>query len=188
MNIVDDRYDFRPAGTDKLLDSGFLDRDNILPLSHLERQACYFIFSEPAMICQNMFLATEAMGLGGWMHCWILSREIFEALGFKVISPHRTPVLANPIGLDGIFESYCPPYFRSMDAAVDAVLAPLLRPRSTPATPDRPPGPVPYPDLRRRASPVQSKSAKRASPAPRRSVITFMTPMAGFPAPSTRCT
>ena len=109
MNIVDDRYDFRPAGTDKLLDSGFLDRDNILPLSHLERQACYFIFSEPAMICQNMFLATEAMGLGGWMHCRILSREIFEALGFKVISPHRTPVLANPIGLDGIFESYCPP-------------------------------------------------------------------------------
>ena len=144
MNIVDDRFDFRPAGTEEWLDSGFLDRDNVLPLSHLERQACYFMFSEPAVICQNMFLATEAMGLGGWMHCGILSREIFEALGFKAITPQRVPALSNPIGRDGIFEAYCPPYFASMDAAVDAVLAPLLRPRSTPLTPDRPPGAVPY--------------------------------------------
>jgi hypothetical protein len=74
MNIVDDRFNFRPASTENWLNSGFLDRDNILPLSHLERQACYFMFSEPAIICQNMFLATEAMGLGGWMHCGILSR------------------------------------------------------------------------------------------------------------------
>ena len=144
MNIVDDRFDFRPAGTEKWLNSGFLDRDNILPLSHLERQACYFMFSEPAMICQNMFLATEAMGLGGWMHCGILSREIFEALGFTAIGSHKASALANPIGLDGIFEAYCPPFFSSMDAAVDAVLAPLLRARSTPATRDEPPGAVPY--------------------------------------------
>ena len=54
------------------------------------------------------------------------------------------PALANPIGLDGVFEAYCPPYFSSMDAAVDAVLAPLLRVRSTPATPGQPRGPVPY--------------------------------------------
>jgi len=144
MNIVDDRFDFRPAGTDKWLNNGFLDRDNILTLSHLERQACYFMFSEPAMICQNMFLATEAMGLGGWMHCGILSREIFEALGFTAIAPQRAPMLANPIGLDGIFEAYCPPYFSSTDAAVDAVLTPLVRARSTPATPGQPQGPVPY--------------------------------------------
>jgi len=144
MNIVDDRNGFRPAGTEEWLDSGFLDRNDILPLWHLERQACYFMFSEPAMICQNMFLATEAMGLGGWMHCGILSREIFAALGFRAIAPHGVPALANPIGLDGVFEAHCRPYFSSMDAAVDAVLAPLLRPRSTPATPDQPPGPAPY--------------------------------------------
>jgi hypothetical protein len=144
MNIVDDRFDCRPAGTDKWLDNGFLDRDHILPLSHLERQACYFMFSEPAIICQNMFLATEAIGLGGWMHCGIVSREIFEALGFGAIVPREVSALANPIGLDGIFEAYCPPYFSSMDAAVDSVLAPLLRARSTPAIPGQPPGPVPY--------------------------------------------
>jgi hypothetical protein len=35
MHIVDDRFDLRPAGTDKWVKSGFLDGDNILPLSHL---------------------------------------------------------------------------------------------------------------------------------------------------------
>jgi hypothetical protein len=127
MHIVDDRHGFRPAGTERWLESGFLDADNILPLSHLERQACYFMFSEPAAICQNMFLATEALGIGGWMHCGFLSREILAALGFTMVVPRATPVLANPVGLDGVFQAYCPPYFPTMDAAVDAVLAPMLR-------------------------------------------------------------
>src|SRR5260370_14833551 len=127
MHIVDDRHGFRPAGTERWVRSGFLDQDNVLPLSHLERQACYFMFSEPAAICQNMFLATEALGVGGWMHCGFLSRDVFKALGFATVIPRETPVLANPVGLDGIFQAYCPPYFPSMDAAVDAVLAPLSR-------------------------------------------------------------
>jgi hypothetical protein len=134
MNIVDDRFGFRSAGTGRWIDSGFLSPDNALTLTHLERQACYFMFSEPSAICQNMFLATEAMGLGGWMHCGILSREIFEALGFTVTEPSGGFGLPNPIGLDGLFQAYCPPYFDSMDAAVDAVLTPLLR---TPATAGR---------------------------------------------------
>jgi hypothetical protein len=135
MNIVDDRHGFRPAGTEKWIASGFLDEGAILPLSHLERQACYFMFSEPAMICQNMFLATEAMGIGGWMHCGFLSREVFEALGFRTIVPHGAPILAHPVGLDGVFQAYCPPYFASMNAAVDAVLTPMLRKHAASAGP-----------------------------------------------------
>jgi hypothetical protein len=144
MYIVDDRNGFRPAGTEKWAKNGFLDERNILPLSHLERQACYFMFSEPAVICQNMFLTTEAMGIGGWMHCGFLSREVFEALGFTITVPSETPVLANPVGLDGIFQAYCPPYFSSMDAAVDAVLIPLSRKSSGSPESAQPPGPVPY--------------------------------------------
>src|SRR6202012_1768302 len=97
---------------------GVLDAVRVLPLSILERQACYFIFSEPAAICQNMFLATEAIGLGGWMHCGILSREIFEALGFTIVEPQEKTGSPNPVGLDRVFQAYCPPYFESMDAAV----------------------------------------------------------------------
>jgi hypothetical protein len=142
MNIVDDRHGFRPAGTEPWLKSGFLDEDNVATLSELERQACYFMFSEPAVICQNMFLATEALGIGGWMHCGFLSRDIFKALGFRTVAPRGTPLLANPIGLDGVFQAYCPPYFPDMDGAVDAVLGPLSRQRAVPDTP--PPGDAPY--------------------------------------------
>ena len=133
--IVDDRHGFRPA-TEAWIKCGFLDEDNILALTHLERQACYFMFSEPAAICQNIFLATEAIGLGGWMHCGILSREIFEALGFAIVEPQAGAGLPNPAGLDRVFQAYCPPYFESMDAAVDTVLRPQLRERSTPSASD----------------------------------------------------
>jgi hypothetical protein len=135
IHIVDDRFGFRPAGTQQWVESGFLDPSTVMPLSLLERQACYFVFSEPAAICQNMFLATEAMGLGGWMHCGILAQGIFDTLGFTTIAPNAG--LPNPVGLDGVFQAYSPPWFDSMDAAVDAALAPLL-----PVEP--PSGPVPY--------------------------------------------
>ncbi len=127
MNVVDDRHGFRPAGTERWLKSGFLEPDKVLPLSVLERQACYFTFSEPAIICQNIFLASEALGLGGWMHCGYMSLEVLELLGFRTVAPQAPGMLANPIGLDGVFEACCPPYFPSMDAAVDAVLAPMSR-------------------------------------------------------------
>jgi len=126
-NIVDDRHGFRPAGTERWLGSGFLDEHNAVTLSHLERQACYYMFSEPAVICQNIFLATEALGIGGWMHCGFLSREVFAALGFRTVVPRGGPLLSHPVGLDGVFEAYCPPYFPSMDAAVDTLLVPFLR-------------------------------------------------------------
>src|SRR5215468_1781238 len=127
MSIVDDRHGFRPAGTERWLRDGFLNAEHVLPLSILERQACYYVFSEPAAICQNMFLATEALGLGGWKHCGFLSLEILPALGFSMVVPDATPALANPAGIDGVFEAYGPPYFPSMDAAVDAVLRPIAR-------------------------------------------------------------
>jgi hypothetical protein len=139
VNIVDDRHGFRPAGTDKWIRNGFLDKLNIMPLSHIERQACYYMFSEPAVICQNMFLATEALGIGGWMHCGFLSRDVFEALGFTTTVPGGQSVLSNPVGLDGVFQAFCPPYYPSMNAAVDTLLRPLLRNNSSAQ-----PGYVPY--------------------------------------------
>jgi hypothetical protein len=131
-NIVDDRHGFRPAGTERWLTRGLLDPHRTMPLSILERQACYYTFSEPAAICQNMLLATEALGLGGWKHCGFLSLEVLQRLGFRIITP-ALAVFGNPIGLDGVFEARCPPYYASMDAAVDSVLVPQLS-KENPAT------------------------------------------------------
>jgi len=123
MYVVDDRHGFRPAGTEPWAKRGFLDRKKLLPLSILERQACYFMFAEPALVCQNMFLATEALGVGGWMYCGFLSLEILKALGVRTATSTNSSSLENPVGLDGVLEGRCPPYFPNMDAAVDAVTA-----------------------------------------------------------------
>jgi hypothetical protein len=93
-------------------------------LSILERQACYFMFSEPATMCHNIFLATEAMGIGGWMHCGFLSLEVMQALGFRMVEG-AAGSYPNPVGCDGVLEGFCPPYHRDMDAAVDAALESL---------------------------------------------------------------
>ena len=136
LNIVDDRHGFRPAGTERWLKSGFLNAEQVLPLSILERQACYYVFSEPVSICQNMFLATEALGLGGWKHCGFLTLEILERMGFRIVPPQHAGTFGNPVGLDGMFEASCPPYHPTMDAAVDAVFS--RKPREiTAAVPHR---------------------------------------------------
>jgi hypothetical protein len=109
----------------------------MLPLSIVERQACYYTFSEPAAICQNMFLATEALGLGGWKHCGFLSLEILERMSFHIVAPSGASTFGNPVGLDGVFEATCPPYYPTMDAAVDAVFAP-------PSRGSKETGPVPH--------------------------------------------
>jgi hypothetical protein len=131
-NIVDDRQDFRCVGTEPWVKRGFLDPERRVPLSLLERQACYYTFSEPAAICQNMLLATEALGLGGWKHCGFLSLDILRRMGFRIVAAGPA-AFGNPIGFDGVVEARCPPYYASMDAAVDSVLAPQLL-RERPAT------------------------------------------------------
>jgi hypothetical protein len=85
------------------------------------------MFSEPAVICHNIFLATEAMGLGGWMHCGFLSFKVMQGLGFRMVGAADQGAGANPVGLDGVLEGFCPPYFPNMDAAVDAALAQISR-------------------------------------------------------------
>ena len=178
MNIIDDRHGFRPAGTEHWLKDGFLNAEQVLPLSILERQACYYVFSEPAAICQNMFLATEALGLGGWQHCGFLSLEIFERMGFRIVAGGTGSGFGNPIGLDGVFEASCPPDYPTMDAAVDAFFS---------RTPREATAPVPH-----RVSEEEHRggtvlSAPKGSPAPRRSATYIYDTTVAFPAPPMRC-
>jgi hypothetical protein len=161
LNVVDDRYGFRPVGTEPWLNCGLIDKSKVLPLSVLERQACYFMFSEPAVICHNIFLATEALGVGGWMHCGFLSLEVMRALGFRMVDPTGTPSFANPVGVDGFLEGYCPPYYPSMDAAVDAVVARMSRTPSGSSSPNRP-GAHMMPDAEYRESVVEVSDAGMA--------------------------
>jgi len=111
--------------------AGKLNRNLSYALSLLERSAAQqFVAVEQALMLQNMYLALQAMGLGGWMFgagspLIALGGTAVPGLGFRFAPPPAgsTSVLPNPVGLDGVFEAYCPPYYPSMDAAIDAVVA-----------------------------------------------------------------
>jgi hypothetical protein len=81
MNIVDDRHGLGPVGTEQWVESRFQNREKVLPLVGAGAAGLLFHVSEPAILCQNVFLATEARRLGGWMHCGIRSSRILEKLG-----------------------------------------------------------------------------------------------------------
>src|SRR6476660_553770 len=52
--------------------------------------------------------------------------KILERMGCRIVAANGGATFGNPVGLDGVFEACCPPYHLTMDAAVDAVLAPPL--------------------------------------------------------------
>ena len=80
---------------------------------------------EQAFICQNINLALQAMGLGGWTYTGYIARYALggmdvPGLGFRFAEAKRGPSV--PVGRDGVFEAFVPPYHDDMGAAVDAFL------------------------------------------------------------------
>jgi hypothetical protein len=112
-------------------DAGKLNRKIPYPLSLLERSAAQqFVAVEQALMFHNMYLAMQAMGLGGWMFdtgspLIVLGGTSMPGLGFRFVHPPAGSKngLPNPVGLDGLFKAYWPPYYPGMVAAVDAVVA-----------------------------------------------------------------
>jgi hypothetical protein len=97
---------------------------------------------ESGLVVENLMLATQALGLGGHPFSggkgrvtmggeplWHIAggEGTCEGLGFTFHQvPDDAPVGAGelvPVGLPGIFEGACPPFYPDMDAAVDAVVS-----------------------------------------------------------------
>ncbi|MDO8614458.1 MAG: hypothetical protein Q7T33_01820 [Dehalococcoidia bacterium] len=111
-------------------DKGYLDRSRPYALSTLESSMQMIIpGTEQAIMLQNMYLALQAMGLGGWIFSSSVPPLIMQLMGFRFHVPERTgPIKTlsgepqpSPVGLDGLFQSYCPPYYPDMGAAVQAI-------------------------------------------------------------------
>jgi hypothetical protein len=140
--FLDDWYFYRKAGLKKWVKNGFLNKDIPLPLGQLGGLRTDF---EAHLLTQNLLLTMQAMGLGGWIHAGFYGPLLFgdeayarygPGLQFRFHKPKGSLVRllrraitplpawrANPVGLDGILEGYCPPYYENMDDAVDAVVA-----------------------------------------------------------------
>jgi hypothetical protein len=130
--FVDDYNLFLPCGCEKWVKSGFLNRDIPLPLSLYGKGRTEY---ESLLLLQNLALLGQAMGLGAWIHAAFAPvilfggyPEIGTGLNFRFHKPRRLPLrpypagTPNPVGLDGLLQAYCPPYFKDMDAAIDALL------------------------------------------------------------------
>src|SRR4030043_424716 len=105
------------------IDSGKLKGPQV-PLSSFENSLMLSDLAPAYLILENIHLVAEAMGLGGVMFGGYTGQIMLgitpmsKGLGFgaQIGKDGR----ANPVGLDKIYEAYCPPYYKDMNEAVDA--------------------------------------------------------------------
>lgn len=147
--LFDDHNGYRPAGLKPFAKSkgGHLHDDpNDLRVGTILEFESYLLeltAVEQGLMLQNLELATEALGLGGFPHYGAQKWSWFEALGFTMKDfklseligrgslgttlmnmVGKNPVIPHPMGLevDGevTVKPYCPPWYSSMEEAVYA--------------------------------------------------------------------
>ncbi len=131
FNIVDELNGGRSCGLDKWIKKGYIHNDVQMSLFDLELRVLTTLNVEQAFICQNMNLALQTLGLGGWAFTGLLPHYAlgvnpeYKGLGFRFVTPEnslRSTKAPVPVGRDGVFEALCPPYVNNMDQAVDKFL------------------------------------------------------------------
>src|SRR5215216_2393574 len=121
----------QPCGNlERFIRSGLLDSRQQASIVDIEQSVLTTGAIELGLICQNIVLLMQAMGPGGWMFTGLNAPSLLGAfvgdgipgLGFRHT---RDPAwtTSNPVGLDGVFEGFCPPYHTDMRAAVDCFVA-----------------------------------------------------------------
>jgi hypothetical protein len=125
FTLVDETAGYQPAGLQRWIDSGRIDPNRQMGIIELEQRVLSMQVVEQAFICQNMNLAMQAMGLGGWTYTGYIARYALggmdvPGLGFRFAEAKRGPSV--PVGRDGVFQAFTPPYYADMGAAVDAFL------------------------------------------------------------------
>jgi hypothetical protein len=126
FSLVDEQRGGESAGLRAAVDSGRLDPGRRMGIVELEQRVLSMLVVEQAFICQNVNLALQALGLGGWTFTGYIARFVMgggdvPGLGFRFHEPKSGPSV--PVGRDGVFEAFTPPYYADMHEAVDAFMA-----------------------------------------------------------------
>ncbi|MEM2346339.1 MAG: hypothetical protein QXN49_07240 [Archaeoglobaceae archaeon] len=123
--IYDEKND-RWCGVEEWIKSGALKPEYKMSLYEFEKRLITGLMVEQAVITHNMSLMAQAMGLGGWVFTGFLpfyalgGSPEYKGFGFRFVKSKAGQLV--PVGRDGVFEAYCPPYYSSMEKAVDAWL------------------------------------------------------------------
>lgn len=130
FNFVDELHGLRPPGTAGWLEKGFLDASKRMPLVEAELRFANGYIAEQAFMGQNMVLALQTLGLGGWLFSGFASMFMLggtpfnRGLGFRFATPKIRDDAGNPnpvaVGRDDLFQAFCPPYYEDMGEAVEA--------------------------------------------------------------------
>jgi hypothetical protein len=113
----------RPAGLQKWINSGRL-KGPPVSLSSFEYSQRTISITPAYLMVQNMHLIAETMGLGSVIFAGFTGELMLGAtpnvkgLGFRIATDKEGKT--NTVGLDSVFEAYCPPYHKNMDEAIDA--------------------------------------------------------------------
>ena len=131
FNFVDELNGMRSPGTSEWVKKGFLDEGKRMPLIEAELRFANGYIAEQAFMGQNMVLALQTLGLGGWLFSGFASMFMLggtpfnRGLGFRFITPQIKSGTGNPnpvaVGKDDMFEAFCPPYYKDMGEAVEAL-------------------------------------------------------------------
>lgn len=123
--LVDEQAGYAPAGLQHWIDRGRIDPARQMGLVEIEQRVLSMQVVEQAFICQNVNLALQCLGLGGWTFTGYIARYVLggvdvPGLGFRFADAARGPSV--PVGRDGVYEAFTPPYYTDMRDAVDAFL------------------------------------------------------------------
>jgi hypothetical protein len=117
----------RPAGNlEPFVRTGLLDKEKRFPLSELLTIVSESTCLETGFKGHNMALMLQAMGLGGLYFSGLDDMSIMGArvgegikgLGFEFTEDERW-TMPDPVGIKGVYEALCPPFYPDMHAAVE---------------------------------------------------------------------
>src|SRR6185436_15604980 len=149
--ILDERNNFLPAGLSKFArdHGGHLECDphqgRVATIRQVEQFVTEFVTIEQGMILQNLGLMAQALGLGGFPNFANHEFGWLQALGFRMEQMpvnryvgagwlpslamkflKRNPNIPYPVGLEHngevLLKPFCPPHYKSMREAVEAVI------------------------------------------------------------------
>ena len=124
--MIVDHVSGRPLGDpEPLLMRGGLIAGRSASLALIEGNSRVSVTAELAIVCYNIQLMLQALGLGGWLFSGInpisllggFAQSGVKGAGFR-FAPGTAGRPASPIGLDGVFEPLVPPYVKDMREAV----------------------------------------------------------------------